>query len=230
MIQTAVRVLLSTALTVALCWIVVRGLELISPLRPVWTPDDFATVGGRADRLLLASVSDDPRWCRSVLAGSKVAFTRVPDQVTAPGCGFAGAVRLTGPEFSPRGPVTTCPLAVAVTVWDRRVVQPEARARLGSDVEALQHYGTYSCRVIAGSDRRSQHATANAIDIAGFKLKRGGAVSVLRDWGGDARRAKFLAAVHDGGCRLFGTVLGPGYNAAHRDHLHLDMANWSYCP
>ncbi|QXQ04737.1 extensin family protein [Sphingosinicellaceae bacterium] len=224
------RVLLSIALTVALCWIVVRGLELIAPLHRAWTPSDFATVGGRADTWALASVRDDPRWCRSVLAAAHVQFTPMPDRVTGPGCGFKGAVRLTGPELSPRGPVLTCPLAVALTLWERRVVRPAARAGLGSDIAALEHFGTYSCRAIAGSDRRSQHATANAIDIAGFRLKRGGMVSVRRDWKGEPARAQFLHDTHDGGCRLFGTVLGPGYNAAHRDHLHLDMANWSYCP
>ena len=224
------RVLLPIALTLVLCWIVVRTLELISPLHPAWTPADFATVGGRADTWLLASVREDPRWCRSVLRASGVEFTPVPDRVTGPGCGFSGAVRLTGPEFSPRGPVMTCLLAVAVTLWNDRVVRPTARWRLGSDVAALEHYGTYSCRVIAGSERRSQHATANAIDIAGFRLKRKPPVSVRRDWGGDSRPAKFLRDVHDGGCKLFGTVLGPGYNAAHRDHLHLDMAHWNYCP
>ena len=93
-------------------------------------------------------------------------------------------------------------------------------------------------RVIAGIYGRdsgdwSEHATANAIDIAGFVIEDGTRISVLRDW--DAgERGRFLDDVRDGACDLFATVLSPDYNAAHRDHLHLDQASrgafgWRAC-
>jgi hypothetical protein len=123
----------------------------------------------------------------------------------------------------------TCPLAVALTVWEREVVRPAVRAELHTSLAGLDHYGTYNCRPIAGTDRSSQHATANAVDVAAFRLAHGPAVTVARDWHGQGARAAFLRRVHDGGCRAFGTTLGPDYNAAHHDHLHLDMAHWSYC-
>lgn len=223
------RLLLQISIVALLGWSAVRVFEWLSPLARGWTPSAFAEVGGAADRAMLASVKDDPRWCRAVLSASDVSFERVPDRSTGPGCGFNGAVRLTGTVWSPRSPVMTCPLAVAASLWERRVVRPTARAN-GTRLTALQHYGTYSCRAIAGSDRRSEHSTANALDIAGFRFSDGTSVSVRRDWDGPAKPAALLRDVHAGGCLLFGTVLGPGYNAAHRDHFHFDMANWSYCP
>lgn len=224
------QLLLRIIAVAVVAWIGVRLLELASPLHRGWTPADFAAAGGKSDTWAIAGAREDPRWCRALLDMSKVAYTRVPDRVTGPGCGFAGAVRLTGADWSPRGPVMTCPVALAATIWQRRIVRPAAREGLGTNLTTLEHYGTYSCRPIAGSARASQHSTANAVDLAGFGLALGRSVSVRRDWDGTPERATFLRRVHAGGCRLFGTVLGPEYNAAHRDHFHLDMANWNYCP
>jgi len=80
----------------------------------------------------------------------------------------------------------------------------------------------------------SEHATANALDVAGFTLADGRSISVLRDWTGDGEDAQFLRAVRDGACDLFSTVLSPDYNAAHRDHFHFDQADrgttgWRAC-
>jgi hypothetical protein len=70
---------------------------------------------------------------------------------------------------------------------------------------------------------------ANALDIAGFVLIDGRRVSVARDWPGDADEARFLRAVHQGACRFFNGVLGPDYNLAHADHLHLDRGPYRIC-
>lgn len=123
----------------------------------------------------------------------------------------------------------TCPVAVALAVWQTQSVQPAAQRHLGTSVRTPTHFGSYSCRRINGRGEGafSQHATANAIDIAGFTLRNGSRVTVVRDWtGDDPARAAFLRDVRDGACRLFGTTLSPDYNAAHRDHLHLDMGGW----
>ena len=68
----------------------------------------------------------------------------------------------------------------------------------------------------------------------GFELADGRRISVLRDWQGRPQDAAFLRAARDAACRVFSTVLSPDYNAAHRDHLHLDTANrgpggWRAC-
>ena len=94
-------------------------------------------------------------------------------------------------------------------------------------VVAIDHFGSYNCRHIYGRDAGnwSEHATADAVDIAGFRLADGTRISVARDWKGDGPKAAFLREVRDGACRLFATTLSPDYNAAHRDHLHLDQAD-----
>jgi hypothetical protein len=116
-------------------------------------------------------------------------------------------------------------------LFERNTLQPEARRHLGSDVVAVRHLGSYACRnvnhVLAGP--RSQHATANAIDIAGFVLRDGREIRVAQAWSGTAPEAAFLHAVHDGACKWFNAVLGPDYNALHQDHFHFDMGRWSVC-
>ena len=74
----------------------------------------------------------------------------------------------------------------------------------------------------------SEHATGNAIDIAGFELKDGRVISILQDWDGEEARARFLRVARDEACDLFGTVLSPDYNAAHRDHFHLDQQDRAF--
>ena len=208
------------------------GLRYLPGLlvRPGWTPAELAAVDGPATAWKIASVRDAPAWCRKVLALDGIAFEPVADRAAGGGCGWSGAVQLTGAPWSPRGPVMTCPLAVALTIWERGVVRPAAHVHLRSNLTRIDHYGTYSCRPIAGTARPSEHARANAIDIAGFATQRGAPVSVRADWQSGGDRAAFLRSVQDGGCAIFGTILGPAYNAAHRDHFHFDMANWHYCP
>ena len=130
-----------------------------------------------------------------------------------------------------------CPLAVRYVIWDRQVLQPAARSILGSAPARVENYGTYSCRRIYGSqdeqERPSEHARANALDVAAVRLEDGRTVSVLNDWRGQGPAGepggRFLHAVRDGACRLFSTVLTPDYNAAHENHLHVDGAERGLC-
>ena len=75
----------------------------------------------------------------------------------------------------------------------------------------------------------SAAASANALDIAGFRLADGQRIDLVRDWQGEGAKARFLREVHTGACDSFNTVLGPDYNAAHRNHFHLDMGFWQIC-
>ena len=122
--------------------------------------------------------------------------------------------------------MTSCPVAAALALWERDVVQPAARRHLGARVTAFDHAGSYACRRIGGGaeGRFSEHGTADAVDVLGFRLDSRGSVNVLHDWNGDPARAAFLREVRDGACRLFSTTLSPDYNAAHGDHFHLDQA------
>lgn len=129
--------------------------------------------------------------------------------------------------FHPTAPDATCAVDVALVLWLRNGVQPAASRILGSRVATIEHYGTHSCRRINGSAKGawSEHATGNAIDIAGFVLSDGRRVNIRDDWGAGAGKGTFLHAAHDAACGTFGTVLGPEYNAAHADHFHLDQAS-----
>ena len=70
---------------------------------------------------------------------------------------------------------------------------------------------------------------ANALDLVGFRLRDGRRISVLHDWSGEGDNARFLRLVQDAACERFNITLGPDYNAAHRDHFHLDMGMWRMC-
>ena len=48
-------------------------------------------------------------------------------------------------------------------------------------------------------------------------------------WGKRGKEAKFLKRVHAGACDLFSVTLGPEYNAAHKDHFHMDMGPGHAC-
>ena len=106
-----------------------------------------------------------------------------------------------------------------------------ARRVLGSEVASIRQLGTYSCRRLYGRDSGnwSQHATAQAIDIAGFTLADGRSISLAGDWGADNDAGAFLLEIRNRGCGVFGTMLGPEYNAAHRDHFHLQASGYGTC-
>jgi hypothetical protein len=121
-----------------------------------------------------------------------------------------------------------CPMVAAVDDWLDRIVQPQAEAQFGQPVVGIEHMGSYSCRKIAGARQLSEHAYMNALDVSGFKLADGRTVRVKSGWrSADASEANFLRSVGGAACSDFTTVLGPGANAAHQDHLHLDLARHS---
>lgn len=97
---------------------------------------------------------------------------------------------------------------------------------LDETVTSLVNASSYSCRNIRGgskeaSGRLSRHAKGLALDVSGFKLADGRVIRVIDHWGKDSPEGRFLRAAHKAACRHFPTVLGPRYNAAHRDHFHL---------
>ena len=177
------------------------------------------------------TVPVDPaaRQCLADLGDSGSHFSPLPDRYDGNGCGLRNAVTLgsvrgdlAALEVAKLGPVA-CPTAQAFTAWARFGVDRAARQLLGSPVAQIETFGSYSCRNVAGSTRRSAHATAEAIDIAAFVLADGRRISVKDDWdGGNADERRFLRTVQQSACKRFGTVLGPEYNAAHRDHFHLE--------
>lgn len=125
-----------------------------------------------------------------------------------------------------RSLVLSCPMTAALERWVAEVVMPAALARYGLPVVEIKNFGTYNCRPrnnIAGA-RLSEHAFANAFDFAGVELSNGYTVTVKKGWYGNPTDRAFLREVTRGACGAFTTVLGPGADRSHDDHLHLDLA------
>lgn len=206
-----------------------------------WTALDLAQPVGTFTGRKLAALGGEGARCRTLLGRAGVRFTALPPRSSGGQCGHRGAVRLTrggalGIAYRPAGLGTSCSVAAAMALWEWHVVQPAALAHLGSKVAAIDHFGSYSCRRLYGRDagQWSEHATADAVDIAGFRLADGTRISVVQDWAPAGPKREFLREVRDGACALFATTLSPDYNRAHRDHLHLDqarrgIAGWRGC-
>lgn len=196
-----------------------------------WATLAIADRPGPFDGQKLARLDGDA--CIAVLRAADIAFTRVDDRDVRDGCGWTDAVQLTALQAALDRPTTlSCRAAVSLALWDRHVLQREAILQFDRRVTRIEHYGSYACRDIAGgrTGRRSRHAQADALDVAAIALEGGERIALLRDWRGEdpARRA-FLRRIHAGACRWFDGVLGPDYNAAHADHLHLERGGWSTC-
>lgn len=195
-----------------------------------WKPLDLDQPIGLSTNFKIARLGRDTTRCEAVLAAGGVDFVPVPDRSEGQ-CRVEGAGRLGEglAPLSPAGPVMTCREALALAVWERHSVQAAARRDLGVGVVGLEHFGTYACRSIRGDAAHlSQHGLANAIDISGFILADHREISVLKDYRRGDGAGRFLRRVHRDGCRVFGHSLGPDFNAAHKDHLHLDMADFGW--
>ena len=176
------------------------------------------------------------RACLADLGNKRAHFTPLPDQYYGAGCATLGTVQLSSLKsdnatlaLAGLGPVT-CPLADSFAGWARYGVDRAAQQILGSELVKIETMGSYSCRNVAGSSRRSAHATASAIDVSGFVLADGRRITVSGNWADKSPTVRrFFQAIHTSACKRFGTVLGPEYNAAHRDHLHLEMQGNRTC-
>lgn len=174
--------------------------------------------------------------CIADLGATGASFAPLPDSYAAPGCNKLGTVQLMALagdraplSVANLGPVQ-CHVAKAFGDWARFGVDRAARQILGSPVAKIETMGSYSCRNVAGTERRSAHARAEAIDVSAFVLADGRRIVLKRDWqGGDAATREFLRVVHKSACKRFGTVLGPEYNAAHEDHFHLEGTGAKFC-
>ena len=204
-----------------------------------WTELDLDQPIGLFTGRKLAALTGDAAQCGALLDRAGVDHA-VMEPGGADQCRYADAVRLRADRDAiglvPAAVAPSCPVVAALKLWEWQVVQPAAQRIYGQPVRSIRHFGSYSCRRMYGRGQGdfSEHATADAIDVAAFVLKDGKEVRVVRDWTGEGKDADFLHAVRDGACALFSTVLSPDYNAAHRDHFHLDQAErgatgWRAC-
>jgi hypothetical protein len=196
--------------------------------RPIVIPDQIAP-----PQEVFASLPEKetappaaPTACDQALA--KIAVVHPLGALIAPGeCGAPDAVRVDSiilPDASKVAiapPATLrCPMAQEVAQWVREDVAPAA-AKLGAPLRGLENLGSYECR---GRDRvrgatLSEHGRADALDVHSFKLANG-RVFVLAD---PQAPADFRNAVRASACARFMTVLGPGSDEDHAEHVHLDL-------
>jgi hypothetical protein len=260
-----------------------------------------------SDAQLIAALRECVRLLAPIAAEVEVSEPLKQDQCGAPAPVLVRRIGTGANQVEINPPaVVNCAMVVGLHTWVEKTLQPIAQETLGSRITRLRSASGYACRNRVGShnhaDRLSEHALANAIDIAGFTTADGRTIEVASSWGpttsdeeaqrlatarakegalatdtkaeqprmgrrrnpkisaianaaaetaqlpkvptgadnrkaipappvpgnGDIAKkpdAQFLRQLHKGACRVFGTVLGPEANEAHRDHFHFDLAH-----
>jgi hypothetical protein len=142
-----------------------------------------------------------------------------------PPLGPPRAMAPTGPAGVQPTATLACPMVSALDQWIDNAVQPAAQRWFGQPVVEVKQISSYSCRSMNGQRGMpiSEHAFGNAIDVAAFTLADGRQVSVRDGWRGRPEESGFLHDVHAAACQTFTTVLAPGSNAFHYDHIHMDL-------
>jgi hypothetical protein len=197
-----------------------------------WAPLQLDAEPNLLTSMKLRRLSKDPDACLKVLRSSGFEYVAVPNRITGYGCGFHNAVLIDKTSSEPSAPFSlSCRAAVSLALWEHHVLQPKALEHFGARVRRTEHFGSYACRNVYGRPvgTRSQHATAEALDIAGFELANDRRIRVLKNWQENETAAQFLKEIRTGACQFFDAVLSPDYNEAHRDHLHLDRGPFRTC-
>lgn len=147
----------------------------------------------------------------------RLAPSRVP-------LGPARAPILTTAAVSPAATLA-CPIVSALDRWIIEAVQPMAHKWFGQPVVEIKQISAYSCRGMNGDPGAniSEHAFGNALDIAAFVLADGRKITVEKGWKGSVEEQAFLHDVQLAACDQFTTVLAPGSNVHHYNHIHVDL-------
>jgi hypothetical protein len=124
----------------------------------------------------------------------------------------------------PQEPIVSCQFAERLTAWVGQLVAPLIAGRMSTDLRAVRTGPGYECRNRNGAadGKLSAHAVGQAIDISAFQVSSGKLITIKPD--GDKEMRAVVDAIRTAACGWFTTVLGPGSDAAHADHLHVDIA------
>ena len=202
-------------------WNPLRPLRVDAPVTPLTVWKLQRALGGEAQ-------------CQAALASSGAVFETLPAHEESEDCHIRPRVKLRQLGDVRVKPVDTrCQTALLMAMWERHGLQTAARRHLGQAIREIRHYSSYNCRKIrttfGGSNRMSSHATADAIDVAGFVMADGKSVDLRRDWPEDSAKSAFLKDAFASSCLWFPVALGPEYNALHADHFHLQTRGWGLC-
>jgi hypothetical protein len=135
------------------------------------------------------------------------------------------AMAAAGPVSVSPAATLACPIVSALDEWFDDAVQPAALKWFGQPVVEIKQISAYSCRGMNGDPNAtiSEHAFGNALDIAAFTFADGRKITVERGWHGAPEEQGFLHDVQASACDRFTTVLAPGSNAYHYNHIHVDL-------
>jgi hypothetical protein len=216
---------------VVLNWLVLHFGWMPSDTIP-WNPPKLDAKPGLFVHLQMQAMLHDRQSCLAALDhASELSYSKLGDTNDGTGCGFSNVVHLSRtPVAFDTAPDVTCSEAAALYWWQRDL-QTIAAFELHTAITRIDQEGTYSCRNIdhAAVGSRSEHATANAIDIEAFETADGRRITIAKDWGKPTDEGSFLRAARDSACNVFGEVLSPDYNRLHAAHFHLDEAAWTIC-
>jgi hypothetical protein len=174
-----------------------------------------------------ATVPPPPSACRLALTEALAIAPSIPDIHGAGGCGGEDLVRLEAVVLPDRRQVSVkpaailrCAMASAISEWIRTDIAPLA-AGAGSVLSSLDNFDSFECRSrnrVVGAPL-SEHGRANALDVRALKLANGQSISLTDRTVSRELRENVLHSV----CARFSTVLGPGSDGYHEDHIHLDL-------
>ena len=207
-----------------------------TPLPPQWNPTQPLVISQPVTpftSMKLNRAVSSPDACLVALDGF-AALQSMDDFTQSDQCSIRDRVGLRGVgDVALRPFETRCAIALRMAMWERHALQPAAQEIFGTPLRSMDHFGSFSCRQMRTSSgqstRMSSHATADAVDIAGFGLSDGRQISLLSGWNGTRDDAAFLRAARDGACKWFRLTLSPDYNSLHADHFHLQSTGWGLC-
>jgi hypothetical protein len=195
-----------------------------APDRPVAEKEAPAEAGQPTQQ---APPAPQPSACRQALTEEIAIAPSIPDIHGAGGCGGEDLVRLEAIVLPDKRQVAVkpaailrCPMASAVADWIRTDIAPLAQ-NLGSTISDLDNFDSFECRGrnrVAGA-QLSEHGRANALDVRAFRFASGRSISLTDRSVPRDLRETVLHSV----CARFSTVLGPGSDGYHEDHIHLDL-------
>jgi hypothetical protein len=195
-----------------------------APEQPAAEKEAPAEAGKPAEQ---AAPVPQPSACRQALTDEIAIAPSIPDIHGPGGCGGEDLVRLEAIVLPDKRQVSVkpaailrCPMASAIANWIRTDIAPLAQS-LGSAITDLDNFDSFECRGrnrVVGA-QLSEHGRANALDVRAFNLANGRSISLTdRTVPRDLRETVLHSA-----CARFSTVLGPGSDWYHEDHIHLDL-------
>lgn len=196
------------------------------------TVDDPPTI---ITRYKLKRLAQDPAACLAILARARAAgkISFQPQSNIQGDCPLIAPVRVTsfGPVGLSSSFLASCPLALSSAMFVAQSARPQAQQLLGQPLARIDHLGSFACRNIyhRAVGRLSEHASADALDVSGFRLANGQHLQVAASYRRQDAAGIYLRQVFSDSCPFYGNTLGPDYNAAHANHFHLGMKGYGIC-